>query len=82
MSLREIIIQLVQIAIFFAFPAIWDWLIRVIPWWPLDPQSTLNILIFLAVTVVSWILGAVGIRRFVATLRARGLAAEVTRESM
>ncbi len=78
MSLREIILQLVQIAIFFAFPTIWNWLITVLPWWPLDPQSTLNILIFLAVTLVSWLLGYLGIRRFLLELRTRGLAAEVT----
>lgn len=77
MTLREIIIQLVQIAVFFAFPTIWGWLIRLIPWWPLDPESTMNILVFLAVTAVSWLLGAVGIRKFVATLQTRGLAADV-----
>ncbi len=81
MSLREIIIQLVLIAIFFAFPAIWEWLITVFPGWPLDPQSTLNILIFLAITVVSWLLGAIGIRRFIRTLQTRGLAADVTASS-
>ena len=78
MSLREIILQLVQIAIFFAFPTIWGWIINYLPWWPLDPQSTLNILIFLAVTLVSWILGYFGIKKFVLQLRTRGLAAEVT----
>ncbi len=78
MSLREIIIQLIQIAIFFAFPAIWGWIITYLPWWPLDPQSTLNILIFLAVTVASWLLGYWGIKKFVATLQAKGLATEVT----
>ncbi len=78
MSLREIIIQLVQIAIFFAFPTIWGWIINYLPWWPLDPQSTLNILIFLAVTVVSWLLGYLGIKKFVLQLRTRGLAEEVT----
>jgi len=78
MTLREIIIQLVQIAILFAFPTIWEWLTRVIPGWPLDPGSTLSILVFLAVTIVSWLLGLMGIRRFVATLKAKGLAAEVT----
>jgi hypothetical protein len=77
MSLREIIIQLVQIAIFFAFPAIWNWLITLIPWWPLDPESTLNIIIFLAVTIVSWLLGFFGIKKFIRQLKTRGLAAEV-----
>jgi hypothetical protein len=77
MNLREIIIALVQIAIFFAFPAIWNWLITVIPWWPLDPESTLNILVFLAITVVSWLLGLIGIRKFVVNLQTRGLAADV-----
>ena len=77
MNLREIIIYLIQIALFFAFPTIWNWLITVIPWWPLDPQSTLNILIFLAITIVSWLLGIIGIQKFIANLRTRGLAADV-----
>jgi len=78
MNLREIILQLVQIAVFFAFPTIWGWITRFLPWWPLDPESTMNILIFLAVTVVSWLLGLLGIRKFVNQLKTRGLAAEVT----
>ncbi len=78
MNLREIIIQLVQIAIFFAFPAIWGWITQYLPWWPLDPESTMNILIFLAVTLVSWLLGLFGIRKFINNLRTRGLAADVT----
>ena len=78
MSLRDIILQLVQIAIFFAFPTIWAWLLRLIPGWPVDPQSTLNILIFLAITLVSWILGLLGIKRFMTQLKTRGLAADVT----
>jgi len=78
MSLREIIIQLVQIALFFAFPTIWGWIINYLPWWPLDPQSTLNILIFLGVTLASWLLGYLGIKKFMLQLRTRGLAAEVT----
>jgi hypothetical protein len=77
MSLREIIIQLVQIAIFFAFPTIWNWLITLLPWWPLDPQSTFNIIVFLAITVVSWLLGIVGIKRLVTQIKTRGLAADV-----
>lgn len=79
MSLREIIIQLVQIALFFAFPTIWAWLMKYLPWWPLDPESTLNILIFLAVTVVSWLLGYLGIKKFVVKLQTKGLAADVKR---
>ena len=77
MSLREIILQLIQIAIFFAFPAIWNWLISIIPWWPLDPESTLNLLIYLAITLVSWLLGIVGINRFITQIKTRGLAADV-----
>ena len=77
MTLREIINQLIQIALFFAFPAIWSWILRVWPGFPLDPQSTLNILIFLGVTVVSWVLGLFGIRRFIATIKTKGLAADV-----
>ncbi len=78
MNLREIIIQLVRIALFFAFPTIWEWITRFLPWWPLDPESTLNILVFLAVTVISWLLGLLGIRSFVNQLKTRGLAADVT----
>lgn len=78
MSLREIILQLVQIAIFFAFPTIWNWIINALPWWPLDPQNTLNLLVYLAITLVSWILGYFGIKRFVTQLKTRGLGADVT----
>lgn len=78
MSLRDIILQLVQIALFFAFPTIFNWLIRLFPWWPLDPQSTFNILVFLGITLVSWLLGAIGIRRFLFSLKTKGLAADVT----
>ena len=78
MSLKEIILQLVQIAIFFAFPMIWNWLNALLPWWPLDPQNTLNLLVYLAITLVSWILGYFGIRSFVTKLKTRGLAADVT----
>ena len=78
MNLREIIIQLIQIALFFAFPTIWNWLITIFPWWPLDPESTLNILIYLAIVVASWLLGLIGIRKFVTQLKTRGLAADVT----
>ena len=74
MSLKEIIIQLVQIAIFFAFPTIWGWIVNYLPWWPLDPESTLNLLVYLAITLVSWLLGYIGIKKFVTTLKAKGLA--------
>jgi len=77
MSLHEIIVMLVQIALYFAFPAIWAWLMRVLPWWPIDAQSTLNILIFLAVTIISWILGYFNIKRFLNKLQTKGLAADV-----
>ena len=74
MSLKDIIIQLVQIAIFFAFPTIWGWIVNYLPWWPLDPESTLNILVYLAITLVSWLLGYIGIKKFVITLQTKGLA--------
>ncbi len=77
MSLREIIIQLLQIAIYFAFPTIWNWLITIIPWWPLNPQDTLNILIYVAITLISWLLGYLGIKKFVYQIRTKGLAADV-----
>ncbi len=78
MSLRDLILQLVQIALFFAFPTIWSWIITLLPWWPLPPQETLNLLIYLAITLVSWILGLIGINRLIKTLKAKGLAADVT----
>lgn len=78
MNLKEIIMQLVQIAIFFAFPTIWNLIIRFIPWWPLDPQNTLNLLVYLAITAAAWILGLLGIKRFLTQLKTRGLAADVT----
>ncbi|MBN1479525.1 hypothetical protein EH223_16525 [candidate division KSB1 bacterium] len=76
MSLKEIILQLVQIAIFFAFPTIWNWIITLLPWWPLDPQNTLNLLVYLGITLAAWILGLLGIKRLVTQLKTRGFAAE------
>jgi hypothetical protein len=81
MSLRDVILQLVQIAIFFAFPAIWSWLTKIIPWWPLDPETTLNLLVYLAITVVSWLLGYLGIKRFIKRLQTQGLAADFQKAS-
>jgi hypothetical protein len=78
MSFKELLLQLVQIALFFAFPAIWNWLVRVLPWWPLGPEPTLNLIVSIAVTILSWLLGVVGIKRFMTQLKTRGLAAEVT----
>lgn len=77
MSLREIIIQLVQIAIFFAFPTIWNWITTHLPWWPLDPESTLNFLISIAIAILSWLLGYIGIKKFITQLKTKGLAADV-----
>ena len=78
MNWKEIIIQILQIVIFFAFPTIWNWIITLLPWWPLDPESTLNLLVYLAITIVAWLLGYIGVRRFLTQLRTRGLAADVT----
>ena len=75
MSLKELIIQLVQIAIFFAFPTIWNWIITYLPWWPLDPESTLGLITSLAITIISWLLGYVGVRKLVSTLKTQGFAA-------
>lgn len=77
MNLRQIIMQLVQIAIAFAFPAIWNFITSLIPGWPLDPQTTMSLLITLGVTLISWLLGVVGIRSFVTKLKTQGLAADV-----
>jgi hypothetical protein len=78
MGLKELILQLVQIALFFAFPAIWNWLLNLMPWWPLGPDNTWNLIVAIAITVVSWLLGVAGITRFMTQLKTRGLAAEVT----
>jgi len=72
MNLRGIILSLVQIAVFFAFPTIWNWLIRLLPWWFLDPQTTLGIIVWVAVTVASWILGIIGISNFVMKINKYG----------
>ena len=77
MSLRDIILSLLQMAILFAFPTIWGWITNYLPGWPLDPESTLNIIIYLAVVVVSWLLGYLGIKKFINTLKVQGLAADV-----
>lgn len=76
MTLKELILQLVRIAIYFAFPTIWNWLMQYVPWWPLDPETTLGLIISLAVTLVSWVLGYLGIRKVIQTLRVKGLVAE------
>ena len=76
MKLKDLIIQLVQIAIYFAFPTIWNWLMQYVSWWPLDPQTTLGIITSLVVTLVSWLLGLVGIRKVISTLRTKGLIVE------
>ncbi len=73
MTLKQLILQLVQIAIYFAFPAIWAWIMRVFPWWFLDPQTTLGIITAIVITVVSWLLGIIGIRRLYTTLKTKGL---------
>ncbi|MDZ7260962.1 MAG: hypothetical protein ONB05_02425 [candidate division KSB1 bacterium] len=75
MTLKQLILQLVQIAILFAFPAIWNWLLTYIPCWPFDPQTTLGIITGIVITLVSWLLGYVGIRRLVTTLKTQGFAA-------
>jgi len=72
MSLKQLILQLVQIALAFAFPAIWNWLLALIPWWPLDPQTTLGIVTGVVITVLSWLLGIIGIRWLVKNLQTRG----------
>ncbi|HDL18898.1 MAG TPA: hypothetical protein ENH29_07575 [Bacteroidetes bacterium] len=76
MRLKDLIIQLVQIAIYFAFPTIWNWLMQYVSWWPLDPQTTLGIITSLVITLISWLLGFVGIRKVVSTLRTKGLLVE------
>lgn len=72
MKLRDLILQLVGIAVAFMFPTIWHWLMNYLPWWPLDPNTTLSIIIGIAVAVVSWILGLLGIKRLVVRMRACG----------
>lgn len=74
MTLKQLILQLVQIAIAFAFPTIWNWLLAYIPWWPLDPQTTLGIITGIVVTILSWLLGLIGIRRLVTGLKTQGFA--------
>ena len=73
MSLKEIILQLVQLAILFGFPTIWNWIMRYISWWPLDPQTTLGLVISIVVAVVSWILGIIGIKKLVIRMKAQRL---------
>lgn len=73
MQLKEIILQLVQLAIFFSFPTIWNWIMSYLSWWPLDPQTTLGLIISLVIAVVSWILGIIGIKKLVVRLENRGL---------
>jgi hypothetical protein len=77
MKLKEIIIQMIAVAIAFAFPHIWNWIIVNLPWWFLDPESTLNLIVMLAITVVSWLLGIIGIKRLITQLRTQGFKADL-----
>lgn len=72
MSLKGIILSLIQIAIYFAFPRIWLWIIKLLPWWFLDPQTTLGMVISIAIIVASWILGIIGIKNFVVKMNKWG----------
>lgn len=73
MNFRQLLFQLIQIAVFFAFPYIWGLIMRFLPWWPIDPQTTLGIVISLVVWVVSSLLGVLGIRRVYNKLKVEGL---------
>ena len=75
MSLKDLILQLVQIAIFFVFPAIWNWLQGHLPWWPLDPETTLGLITSIVITLVSWLLGYLGMRKLVTVLKTQGFVA-------
>jgi len=46
------------------------------PWWPLEPDTTLGIVIGIAITIVSWALGLMGIKKLVVGLKVRGLVAK------
>jgi amino acid transporter len=76
MTLKQLILQLVQIVIFFAFPTLWNWIGKIFPWWVFDPQTTLGIITGLVVMILSWLLGYLGIKKLVASLRANGLVVE------
>lgn len=73
MTLRQIIIQIVAIVLFVAFPTIWNLLEKFFPWWPLDPESTLNLIIWVAVIIVTWILGVLGIFKLIHRIKIYGL---------
>ena len=73
MSLRNLILQLLQIAIFFAFPAIWNFILVNLPWWPLDPQTTLGIVTGIIVAGVSWILALLKVRTVREAIKAKGI---------
>ena len=70
MSLKSLILQIVQIAIFFVFPAIWHFILVNFPWWPLDPQTTYGIVAGVAVALISWILALLKIRKLVIKIKA------------
>lgn len=72
MNLKGIILSIIQIVILFAFPRIWKWIIGLLPWWFLDPQTTLGIVIWIAVTIASWLLGLIGIRIFIRKMNKYG----------
>lgn len=72
MNLKGIILSIIQIVILFTFPRIWKWIIGLLPWWFLDPQTTLGIVIWIAVTIASWLLGLIGIRIFIRKMNKYG----------
>ena len=45
------------------------------PWWPLDPQTTLGLITSIAITLVAWLLGYLGIRKLVTGLKTQGFVA-------
>ncbi len=76
MSLKQLILQIVQIVLMFVFPTIWNWILVILPWWPFDPQTSFGIVSSLVIMILSWLLGYLGIKKLVAALRANGLVVE------
>ena len=73
MGLKNLILQLLQIALFFVFPAIWNFILVHLPWWPLDPQTTLGIVTGIVVAAVSWLLALLNVKKLRDRVKAEGI---------
>ena len=75
MDIRQLIYFAIQIAVFFAFPTIWNWMVTYIPWLTkyLDPNSVFGLVVGLVAAAIFWLLGILRIVKFVQRVRLEGV---------